>query len=125
MEQDDARVAIVTGAGAGIGAACAKALAAAGYRVVVADLVAESAAATVAEIEAAGGTAVAVAVDIADEERVRAMVDIAITHLRAARRAAQQRGRHRRGVDPGRRQHRRPRPGRSSTGRTPSTCAGP
>lgn len=79
MEQHEGRVAIVTGAGAGIGAACARALAAGGYRVVVADLVEEAAAETVVRIEEAGGTAVGIRVDIADEGRVRAMVDLAVT----------------------------------------------
>jgi NAD(P)-dependent dehydrogenase (short-subunit alcohol dehydrogenase family) len=53
------QVALVTGAGAGLGRAYALGLAARGAAVVVNDVAAEPAAAVVAEIEAAGGRAVA------------------------------------------------------------------
>jgi NAD(P)-dependent dehydrogenase (short-subunit alcohol dehydrogenase family) len=68
MIRFDGRVAVVTGAGSGLGRSHAKALAARGAKVVVNDLGADvlgggkssaSADAVVAEIEAAGGTAVA------------------------------------------------------------------
>ena len=60
------KVAIVTGAAQGIGAAYATALAAEGAAVVVADLNEEAGAKTVAEIEADGGRALFVRTDVSD-----------------------------------------------------------
>ncbi len=60
------QVAIVTGAGRGIGAATAKLLAEHGAKVVVSDLDAAPAESVVAEITAAGGEAVAFAGDVTD-----------------------------------------------------------
>jgi 3-oxoacyl-[acyl-carrier protein] reductase len=60
------RVAIVTGAGRGIGAATAIRLSGDGFAVGVLDLTEEATAATVAAITAAGGTAAGVAADVAD-----------------------------------------------------------
>ena len=60
------KVAIVTGAGQGIGEAYAKGLAGEGASVVVADLNAEQAERVANEIEDDGGTATAVRVDVAD-----------------------------------------------------------
>lgn len=73
----DRRVAIVTGAGRGLGEAIARTLAAHGARVVVADLEGESATRVAREIVRgpAGGSARAVALDVADWEAVHAMVD--------------------------------------------------
>lgn len=65
MNRIDGRVALVTGAGRGIGAATARLLAAAGGQVFATDL--EPPAATVAAIEAAGGKARAGALDVRDE----------------------------------------------------------
>lgn len=63
--------ALVTGAGRGIGAACARALADAGWRVGVHyNSNAEGAEAVVAEIEAAGGTALAIGGDLREQETV-------------------------------------------------------
>ena len=66
-------VAIVTGAAAGIGQAFAVALAAAGARVVLADI--QSAQETQALIEAAGGEALSVICDVTSETDITAMVD--------------------------------------------------
>ncbi|RBY76242.1 beta-ketoacyl-ACP reductase [Blastococcus sp. TF02-09] len=69
------RVAIVTGAARGIGAATAQRLAQDGFAVAVLDLKAEDCADTVAAIESAGGTALAVGADVSDAEQVQAAVD--------------------------------------------------
>jgi NAD(P)-dependent dehydrogenase (short-subunit alcohol dehydrogenase family) len=74
-------VAIVTGAGSGIGRAAAVRFAAEGAAVVVADLRRKRADGTVADIRAAGGQAVASETDVGDEDAVAAMVQLAGTEL--------------------------------------------
>jgi 3-oxoacyl-[acyl-carrier protein] reductase len=72
------KVAIVTGAGQGIGEAYARALAAEGAAVVVADINAESGSKVVAGIEADGGKAVFTHTDVSDPESANAMAALAI-----------------------------------------------
>lgn len=70
----EGKVALVTGAGQGVGRAIAKTLAAEGAKVAVNDIVAERATAVAAEIEGAGGTARPQVCSVLDLEAVRAMV---------------------------------------------------
>jgi NADP-dependent 3-hydroxy acid dehydrogenase YdfG len=60
----DDRVVLITGAGSGLGAATARVLAAAGMRIVSADLDTAAAAATAESIEGAGGVAVGLPLDV-------------------------------------------------------------
>ncbi|MGB3537271.1 MAG: SDR family NAD(P)-dependent oxidoreductase [Mesorhizobium sp.] len=69
------RVAIVTGAGAGLGRSHALGLARKGARVVVSDVAEAAAQAVAAEIAALGGEALAVAADVSDLGQVEAMVE--------------------------------------------------
>ena len=69
------RVALVTGAARGIGAAIAMRLADDGHDVAVLDLDAAACATTVAAVQARGGQAMAVAADVANEQAVNAALD--------------------------------------------------
>jgi NAD(P)-dependent dehydrogenase (short-subunit alcohol dehydrogenase family) len=71
------KVAVVTGAGRGIGRAYAEALGSAGADVLVADIDEPGAEETVAAIVGAGGSAAASRVDIADHDSVAAMAEAA------------------------------------------------
>lgn len=72
------RVALVTGAGRGIGAATAKRLAADGAHVTLADLDIEGCQRVVEEIKTAGSEAVAVRCDVSKNEDAQGAVDTAI-----------------------------------------------
>ncbi|GAA4435603.1 3-oxoacyl-ACP reductase FabG [Phytohabitans houttuyneae] len=75
------RIAIVTGAARGIGAATAKRLAADGMAVAVVDLDEAAGKATVDSIAAAGGRALAIGADVADRAQVDAAVERVVAEL--------------------------------------------
>ncbi|MFE5584354.1 3-oxoacyl-ACP reductase FabG [Kitasatospora sp. NPDC101155] len=75
------RVAVVTGAARGLGAATAVRLAADGYAVAVLDLDETAGKDTVDRITAAGGRALAVGADVSDAEQVQAAVDRVVAEL--------------------------------------------
>jgi len=77
------RVAIVTGAARGIGAAIALRLAADGHAVAVVDLDEASTAETVDAIRAAGGRATGIGADVADETLVTTAVERTVAELGA------------------------------------------
>lgn len=77
MATDTRRVALITGASSGIGAATARALAGAGYTVVVAARRAEALDALCAEIRAAGGAALAVRCDMREPDQIAALAEAA------------------------------------------------
>jgi NADP-dependent 3-hydroxy acid dehydrogenase YdfG len=75
------RVAVVTGASSGIGAATAKRLAASGAKVALLARRADRLENLVSEIEQSGGTALAIAVDVSDADAVRAAADRVASEL--------------------------------------------
>ncbi len=78
MDRLKDKVAVITGAGSGIGRATARRFAAEGARVVVADLFGDTAAAVAAEIKADGGEAIPLAIDVGSGEQVKLMIDTTI-----------------------------------------------
>ena len=75
MKRLENRIAIVTGAGQGIGKAIALGMAREGVALVIADLNKANAGAVKEEIERVGGKASALYTDISNEESVRGMID--------------------------------------------------
>ena len=74
MAQLDGKVAIITGAASGIGAACATTLAREGAKVIATDIDEPGGAAVVAAIAAASGEAVFLPQDVTDEDRWLAVI---------------------------------------------------
>jgi NAD(P)-dependent dehydrogenase (short-subunit alcohol dehydrogenase family) len=79
MSRFTGKVAIVTGAGSGIGAATALQMAAEGAAVVVSDIVAANAESVAKQIVALKGRAIAVTTDVTDEAQVAALIDRAVS----------------------------------------------
>jgi NAD(P)-dependent dehydrogenase (short-subunit alcohol dehydrogenase family) len=77
----DGKVALITGAGSGIGRAAAELFAAEGAAVAVVDLIAEAAEETVAKIKADGGRALALAANVAVAAEVESAVARAADEL--------------------------------------------
>lgn len=77
----DGEVAVVTGAGAGIGKAIATTFAAAGAAVLVTDLDAKAAEAVAAEITGSGGRAAGLGLNVTEEGDLAAAVDAAVARF--------------------------------------------
>ncbi len=77
LQRLDGKVALITGAGTGIGRATARAMAAEGAKVVVAEINAEAGEQTAQIAAQAGGDCIAVATGVTQEDSVRAAIDAA------------------------------------------------
>jgi len=74
----DGKVAFITGGGVGFGRAFARALAAEGASIVIADIDGDAGVALAHELETAGAPALAVVCDVADEHQVQAGIDATV-----------------------------------------------
>lgn len=81
MGRLDGKIAVITGAGSGIGAATARRFAAEGARVVVNDIARDQGEAVAAEIRAAGGEALFHYADVSQPEEVAALIEGAVSHF--------------------------------------------
>ena len=79
--QLNTKVAIITGAGMGMGAATARVFAGYGAKVVVSDIVVQAAEETAETVRAQGGDALVIACDVGEEEQVKALVDQTVRHF--------------------------------------------
>jgi len=83
MDDFRGRVAVITGGGGGIGAAMARAFAARGARIVLADMNEDAMAGVAKDLAAAGAEVVTVPTDVTSLESVRALADTAERRLGA------------------------------------------
>ncbi|HTY55013.1 MAG TPA: SDR family NAD(P)-dependent oxidoreductase [Candidatus Binataceae bacterium] len=75
------KIALITGAGSGLGRAAARLFASEGAAIAAADIDLDAANQTAAEINAAGGKAIALRVDVSNEAEVRQMVNATLERL--------------------------------------------
>jgi NAD(P)-dependent dehydrogenase (short-subunit alcohol dehydrogenase family) len=83
MARLQGKVAVITGAGTGIGRATAKLFAQEGARVVVAEINAEAGEQTAQLIIQAGGDAIAIRTDVTEPDSIQAAIDTAMRHYGA------------------------------------------
>ena len=83
MDRLKGKVALITGAGTGMGSVAAQIFAAEGARIMVVDINAEMGNATVDAIKSEGGQDAFIAADVSDEQQVQAMVKGALDNFGA------------------------------------------
>jgi 3-oxoacyl-[acyl-carrier protein] reductase len=78
VPEPESKIALITGAGRGIGQALAQGFAASGYRVAAADVDESAARDTASQLRAAGSTALGLQVDVAEPESITRMIDMVV-----------------------------------------------